>query len=99
MNLAASALGDELAGVHSFLGIPNEFESLHEFEVALAKHEAHLLTLFESDTVLAGQASARFDTQVHDAATRFEYALDFLGVAAIIGDVRVKVSIARVKHV
>src|SRR5205085_11277308 len=71
----------------------------HRVERALGEDRLHVAHLVETDAVLAGYAAAGGDAGLHDLDHRLVHPLALGRIIGAVGDVRVEISIAGVKHV
>ena len=97
---AASATGgEELAAAEEARGVEGVVEAGHGGQVVVVEHAIHEANFFQADAVLAGDTAPAVETFLEDFATGREHAPDFIRVAFIEKQDRVKVTVAGVKDV
>src|SRR5258708_18551140 len=89
----------DLAGITAPVGIEDGTQGAHRFERGHTEEAVHVLQLVEPDAVLAGNASAGVDTGLHHLGHGDADARRLVRIVGGVPDVRVQVSITRMKYV
>src|SRR5450759_1186345 len=90
---------NDLPRIRPPLRIEHRAQLAHGVERALGKDGFHVSHLVEPNTVLTRDAAARIDACLHDLGHRLVHSLAFDRIVRAVGDVRMKISVTRVKDV
>ena len=80
-------------------GLKALFKPVHQRQIGDREDERHEIGLLEADAVLAGDRTADVRADLHDLGAGRHHARLFAGLARIVEDVRVEITVAGVKHV
>ena len=96
---AAFAEWEDFAGIEGGVGIEGVVDAAHEIEVGIGKEERHEFGFFHADAVFAGKSAANFDAIADDFGGGFQGALELHGVAGIVEDDGMQVTVPGVEDV
>ena len=71
----------------------------HYFKIVFGKHGGHQPHFFQAHAVFAGNGPAKLQAARHDFLSGLAAVFRLLGITAIKQDQRMKVAVARMKHV
>ena len=88
-----------LAGVEQAIGIKSLFYGMELLQFGFIELYAHLVDLFHTDTVLAGNDATHLDAKFQDTRTECLGTFQFAGFVGIVEDQRVKVAVTGVEYI